>query len=639
MPSRGAGWAGDWQRPRLGAVPSLIAALADGAWLLLVDEAEVVADTLGPLAMLVLEGNSDAQIVVSSRRPLDVPGELVWPVEPLDYSTPDGGDPREAAAVRLLVQRLADRAVQVDDDDETTEMLVDVAARVDGLPLALELVAGQASGRSLAELVELVRTPLDVPAEGSRRPRQRSLRRTFATSLDRLDLQQRRVFRRLGVFAGSFDRSAAGVVLTLDGEDPADVETVVPALVRDGLVHVDRRDPGRLHFRLLSVLRGLALKALPAGELDQLRLRHRRWFADRWSRDRSRDELFQDVRDHQGDYLQALTTALADGDGAAATDLALTLADYWQLSGARVASAKWLALVLDGPALPPAGRARLQVRRAALLQNHDPDQVLADTVAAICVLDPSADTESVVLAYSVRALEQWIGGDPAAAVADADSGVQITSHSHRRFLAQALSTQALVHAVTGDRPTAPAAARRAKDLLPGIPWASRRLPTALTLSLALVNMGLFDDAVGVLDEAAADLPQAVGRDSPAPLRFSINLGWAALGAGDLARAWENFVHSLSRGGPVNPDRESAEVLLGIGCVLSARADPVAAPMLAGAGELMRRLAVPMSAELRAAVDRAVRSAGGTAGALVDSESDGALVQRFRELVDGALRRP
>ena len=161
MPSRGAGWAGDWQRPRLGAVPSLIAALADGAWLLLVDEAEVVADTLGPLAMLVLEGNSDAQIVVSSRRPLDVPGELVWPVEPLDYSTPDGGDPREAAAVRLLVQRLADRVVQVDDDDETTEMLVDVAARVDGL--ALELVAGQASGRSLAELVEVVRTPSTFP--------------------------------------------------------------------------------------------------------------------------------------------------------------------------------------------------------------------------------------------------------------------------------------------------------------------------------------------------------------------------------------------------------------------------------------------------------------------------------------------
>jgi hypothetical protein len=55
------------------------------------------------------------------------------------------------------------------------------------LPLAVELVAGQASGRSLAELVELVRAPLDVPAEGSRRPRQRSLRRTFATSLDRLD--------------------------------------------------------------------------------------------------------------------------------------------------------------------------------------------------------------------------------------------------------------------------------------------------------------------------------------------------------------------------------------------------------------------------------------------------------------------
>jgi hypothetical protein len=187
------------------------------------------------------------------------------------------------------------------------------------------------------------------------------------------------VFRRLGVFAGSFDRSTAGAVLTLHGEDAADVEAVVPALVRDALVQVDRRDAGRLHFRLLSVVRGLALEAVPAGELDQLRLRHRRWFADWWSRELGRDELFQDIRDHQEDYLQALTTALADGDGAAATDLALTLAEQWQLSGAR-----WPAP--NGSPWPwPALHSRRRdaqgcgCKRAALLQNHDPDQVLADT--------------------------------------------------------------------------------------------------------------------------------------------------------------------------------------------------------------------------------------------------------------------
>ena len=147
------------------AARSLVAALAEDAWLLLVDEAEVVADSLGPLAIQVLEGNPDLQMVVSSRRPLDIPGELVWPIEPLDYSTPDGADPRTTPAVRLLLRRLADRAVTVDDADSTTAMLVEVATHVDGLPLALELVAGQASGRSLADLVELVRAPLDVPAE------------------------------------------------------------------------------------------------------------------------------------------------------------------------------------------------------------------------------------------------------------------------------------------------------------------------------------------------------------------------------------------------------------------------------------------------------------------------------------------
>ncbi len=623
---------------RRGAARSLVAALADDDWLLLVDEAEVVADALGPLAMQVLEGCPRVQIVVSSRRPLDVPGEQVWPVDPLDCASPGGGDPRDAAAVRLLVRRLADRSVPVDDDGETTRLLVDVVSRVDGLPLAVELVAGQASGRSLAELVDLVGTPLDVSVEGSRRLRQRSLRRTFASSLERLDPLQQKVFRRLSVFAGSFDRQSAMAVLTFDGEDGAAVGAAVPALVRDALVQVDRRDPGRLNFRLLTVLRALALDGLPPSERHQLRARHRDWFAARWRQERGRDELFQDVRDHQEDYLQALTSALADADGEAATALALTLAEYWQLSGARLAGSKWLGAALDSDALSPTGRARLQAQRAALLQNHDPDLVMADTLSAITVLDPTQDNDSVVMAFAVRALEQWIGGDAPAAVADADRGVRIAAQCGGQFLAQALSTQALVHAVTGDRPTALAAARRAAELLPAMPWASRRLSAALNLSLALVNLGRFDDAVGVLDELAADLRQVVGPDAPSPPRFSINLGWAALGAGDLAGAGENFAHSLRRGGPVNPERESAEVVLGIGCVLSALSDPAAAAVLARARELMRRLAVPMSAELQAAVDRAEHATGGTGTAEWASESDGILVLRLRDLVDDALHR-
>ena len=400
--------------------------------------------------------------------------------------------------------------------------------------------------------------------------------------------------------------------------------------------------PAAMHFRLLSVLRDLALETLPAGELDQLRSRHRRWFADRWRRERGRDELFQDVRDHQEDYLQALTSAVDDEDGEAATDLALTLAEYWQLAGARLAGTKWLGLVLHRPGmLSTAGRARLQVQRAVLLQNHDPDQVVADTTDALSVLDPAQDAddaEPVVLAYAVRALERWIAGDPAAAISDADLGVRIASRWGRPFLPRALSTQALLHAVTGDRPTALTAARRAQELLPTTAWASRRLPVALNLALALVNLGQFADAVQVLEDAALDLPPANGRESAAPLRFWVNLGWATLGVGDLDRAWDSFVHSLRRSGPVSPDRESAEVLLGIGCVLSARADPSAGPVLAGARELMRRLAVPMSEELMAAVDRA-RAPGDTDAGAASSLPDEILVRRLGELVAGVVRRP
>lgn len=258
------------------------------------------------------------------------------------------------------------------------------------------------------------------------------------------------------------------------------------------------------------------------------------------------------------------------------------------------------------------------------------------------VTKPLRDTESVVLAYAVRALEQWIGGDPGAAVADADRGVQIGSHWDRRFLAQALGTQALVHAVTGDRPTdrprlRPPAGRRiccreSPGRRGGLPGGAESLAGA-------GEPGQVGDAVGVLDEAAADLPQAVGRDSPAPLRFSINLGWAALGAGDLARDWANFVHSLSRGGPVNPDRESAEVLLGH------RLRAVRPRRPGGRADAGRRRGADAAAGGADVSGTACRGGPGgafcrwPAGAVVDSESDGALVQRLRELVDGALRRP
>jgi DNA-binding SARP family transcriptional activator/tetratricopeptide (TPR) repeat protein len=649
---------------RTGAVRSLVAALAVDAWLVLVDEAEGVADALAPLATKVLQGNPAVQMVVTSRRPLDIAGELVVPVDPLEVRPANGADPREAAAVQLFLQRLADRAVAVDDSDETTTTLVDVVTRVDGLPLAVELVAGQASGRSLGELLRMVRAPLDIPAGLSRSARQRSMRATFATSLDRLDPLQRSVFRRLGVFAGSFDRQAARAVLTLDGDDGAvhtddtvgpdrpdradgaAIESAIAALTRDALVQVDRRTPGGLSFRLLTVVRGLAVEAVPPEELHQLRARHRAWFADRWRRDRGNNGLFDDVRDHHEDYLQALSSALAESDGDAIVELALTLSEYWLLSGARLAATKWLAAALCSPALSARGRARLQVRRATMLQVHDAAVVLADTTAAIEVLDPATDAGSVVQAHAVRAIERWLAGSTPEALADVDIGVHVAERCDQRWLAPALSAQALLHAVGGDHSVALAAAHRARTLLPDVPSAARRLTTTMDLSLALVNLGRFRDALAVLDDATEDLPHVLGGDVVAPVRFSINRGWAALGAGDPSGARSAFLSSLRRVGPVHADRECTEVLLGMGCVLAAERDPAAAELLDGARELMRRLAVPMSEEWRSAVERARRSAAAnaTADASIDADpaaitdaSDAELIRAMSRVIDRVLQ--
>ena len=292
---------------RRGAAPSLVAALADGAWLLLVDEAEVVADALGPLPMLVLEGNPDAQIVVSSRRPLDVPGELTgrssrWTTRPPTAATrgrrrPCGGWCSGWPTVRCRWT--------------TTSGPPECWSTWPAGLTACRWRSNWSPDKPPAQPGRARRAGPGAPRrsrEGSRRPRQRSLRRTFATvstgldpaahgvpALGRLRRQLRPIVRAGGADAGGRGEggcrrggAGAGPGRAGAGRSAGPGTAELPSAQRAARARPGRGCPGR--------------RTGPAP------LRHRRWFADRWSRERGREELYQDVRDHQEDYLQALSS-------------------------------------------------------------------------------------------------------------------------------------------------------------------------------------------------------------------------------------------------------------------------------------------------------------------------------------------
>lgn len=604
-------------------VRGLIAVLGEDPRTLLLDEAERIADALAALIGVVLGRCPAVRVVVSSRRPLGLPGELVHQVDPLP-GPPPGAEPeqvRAAPAVALLVDRLIERGIAV-DGAEAAGLLSRIAGRLDGLPLALELAAGQAPGRSLADLAGNL-DPLELAGRPDPAGRRRDLRGVFGATLDTLDATRRQIFHQLAVFAGPFEITDAQAVLgqMTAGARPADtIADAVRELARDALLQVDHR-PAVVTFWMLTVIRELARAGLDPGAARELRSAHRARYVE-VIRSSRRDGPTDLGAPQVENCSEALSTAIADADADAAGVLAGALVEHWRIAGSRRLAVRRLSELLESGLPDRRHRTEILLARARFQQHLDSAAVLRDTAAAMAALgDPADQADAVTLAstLSVRALEFWHLGDAAAAVASADRAVLLAQRLDPAVTAEAAGLRALIRAVTGDAAAGSIvddARRRLAEVMAG----PARLAATGDVALALTNLGRFDEAARVLDEARTDLPRVDGRTA-APHRYLLTRGWVRLGCGDPAAALADFTEAGHRVGVDAADRESVEALLGLGCALAAVDAPAAADVLAGAGELRRRLGFPMSAQWRAALDRAQDRAGPSSWPVTAEPSD------------------
>ncbi|WP_258052750.1 BTAD domain-containing putative transcriptional regulator [Streptomyces sp. Ru73] len=181
--------------------------------LLVLDNCEHVIDAAAQLAERLLAECPDVSVLATSREPLAVPGELVRPVEPLP-------DP---VALRLLADRgaAARPGFRIEDDPEAC---AEICRRLDGLPLAIELAAARLRSLSPRQLADRLDDRFRLLTSGSRTvlPRQQTLRAVVDWSWDLLDAPERAVLRRLSVFSGGADLTAAESVC-------ADTPTPTPA--------------------------------------------------------------------------------------------------------------------------------------------------------------------------------------------------------------------------------------------------------------------------------------------------------------------------------------------------------------------------------------------------------------------------
>lgn len=610
--------------------------LAASTLVILIDEAEWSVGAVAVLARRLLDDCPGLRFVVTSRVPLEIVGERRVVLGPLACPAPEAtpAEIEQAPAVRLLRDRLADEVAGVPSAADH-QALARIVRRVDGLPLALELVAGHAATHTLAELVELIEAPLDVRADDrDRTPRHRSLRETLTWSVNRLDPLQQRVLRRLAVFAGAFDLAAARAVVG-PVEGGVDPDAVLRRLIREGHVAADRRGPV-LRARLLRTVRDLALEQLAAvGELDATRRRHREWFAARWRSAPLHDDLVDDVRAGYDDYVEALRQAMAAGDATGTAELTITLGRWWLFTESFGAGRRWLSRVLDcgllDGLLGGVPRARVMVLLAALEQQGPRSGAGERLAAAIEVLAAAEDDDWLAQALTAHVIGLYLAGDYEQAVEVATRLVQHARARARDQLPEALSALAAACAACGRAVEANQAAGEAWQLVRAHPSATGAIPVVAKIALAHLEAGECLQALVVLEDAMAGARALLG--SMPVDALVINAGWAALGCDRPRLAVAYFVQGLGAppghdprwtapdgalpAGPVPVPGEGnlgwAESFLGLGCALVALADPRAESTMVRAQGVLRDVDLQLSPWQAGRLDLAVAGLAGVPG--------------------------
>jgi predicted ATPase len=232
-----------------------LADLRDREALLLVDNFEHLLDAASAVGAL-MRAAQNTKVIVTSRAPLRLEGEHEYPVDPL---------PSEEA-LELLTQRA--RAVRADFEPDAAAR--EICRRLDGLPLALELVASRLRSLGAQALLERLDRRLPVLTGGRRDApkRQRTLRAAIEWSYDLLAEDLQHLLARLGVFAGTFSLEAAETVSYATFED-------VDSLVEWSLLKAVAGD----RFLMLETIREFALGRLEAsGERDDIQRRHAEYF-------------------------------------------------------------------------------------------------------------------------------------------------------------------------------------------------------------------------------------------------------------------------------------------------------------------------------------------------------------------------
>jgi predicted ATPase/class 3 adenylate cyclase/DNA-binding NarL/FixJ family response regulator len=497
-------------QPGRSTMDSLLRFVRDRQMLVVLDNCEHLLDASAELVVAVLSGAASLTLLATSREAIGVAGEVGWRVPSLSLAD-------EALDLFADRARRARPGFTLTDDNAAT--VGEICARLDGVPLAIELAAARVRALSLAEILDSLHDRFRLLTGGSRTAvrRQQTLRASVDWSHALLTQSEQVLFRRLAVFLGGFDLDAAQFVCGGTDVERYQVLDQLTLLVDKSLVVADdTRD--RTRYRLLETVRQYALEKLgESGEADSVRARHRDHYT-----------ALAAVLDAPAgsDYEQRLEQAETEIDNLRAAfewsrensdvELALALASslqpLWQARGRPREGRAWFDAVLTREVAQDAGVAAA-VRTRALADiavlylfcgaNDSMDRAQQALALARDIEDPAVLARALTACGLTAAYNAELAG-----VYFAEAIELVRELDDRWRLSQILGEQANAAIAAGDPIAARVAAEEGRDLADAIGDRFNSRHCRMCLGLAQTYQGDPAGAVAQFRAVAAEAKAA-----------------------------------------------------------------------------------------------------------------------------------
>jgi non-specific serine/threonine protein kinase len=580
---------------------TLVDALRTKRMLLIFDNCEHLVDAVGDLVALLLDSCPRLRILATSREALGAVGEVIWPVSLLSVPDLISSPPTVAQlegyeAIRLFVDRARQRVPTFELRPENAQAVAQICARLEGLPLAIELTAARIKLLPPKALLDRLKDRLKLLTGGPRElsERQRTLRSTIEWSYELLEEDEKALFGRLSVFSGGATLEAIERVCDAPGDLSVDAFEGASSLLEKSLLGQEEGTGGESRFVMLETIREYAREKLEeSGEAETIKRAHAEYFlalaeeAEPKLRGPEVVEWMDRLEREHDNMRAALSWALERKEVEVSLRLGSALWWFWSVRGYHSEGRRWLeeALAVDGRGSPEVRAMALAGAGALAEEQGDFDRAQEACEEGLQLLAHEAREAREAKLYLLicLALVAGRGDDYERATQLYEESLALSQETRDIWwLATSLLGLATVSHYLGDSDKATELYEESMDLF-------REQGDKRSLAYCLNNLAMVAYSQGDLGRAAQLTEEAValrrelGNRGGVSLGLS-NLGWITLLQDDLGRAADLYRESLSLSWDAGLNLLIQSALEGFACVAGAKGETERAARLWGAAQ-------------------------------------------------------